>query len=315
MKKEKNNPIIFIIIVVIIGLLIVATCLWYSNKKSYETDKVEGLDKLGKITAVSRESGSGTRTEFNSILGIKAAVYHAYKENTRTEFNSILGIKEEMQGSDLNEVKSTNEVLRLVSQNESAIGYCSAGSVNDGGKYKSLKVNGTGISDKNGRYPLSRPFFLAWIGKLNDVEQDFLTYVKSKGQRIVGEYYTCVSSVSSFLSTKPEGNITITGSSSMAPLLRQLAAEYMTLNNKANIIVISSDTDNGINETLKSSSDMAMCSRELVDYEKELLEFEVIARDQIAVVVNSRNPLKNITTDHLKDIYTNQITDWGSLYE
>lgn len=293
MKKEKNNPIIFIIIVVIIGLLIVATCLWYSNKKSYETDKVEGLDKLGKITAVSRESGSGTRTEFNSILGIT----------------------EEMQGSALNEVKSTKEVLSLVAQSESAIGYCSAGSINDGGKYKSLKVNGTDISDKNGRYPLSRPFFLAWIGKLNDVEQEFLTYIKTKGQSTVGEYYTCVSSVSSFLSTKPKGNITITGSSSMAPLLSQLAAEYMTLNNKATITVISSDTDNGINETLGSGSDMAMCSRELVDYEKELLEFEIIARDQIAVVVNSNNPIKNITIDSLKEIYTDQITDWGSLYE
>lgn len=30
-------------------------------------------------------------------------------------------------------------------------------------------------------YPLNRAFYLAYSGKLNDLEQDFLTFVKGKG--------------------------------------------------------------------------------------------------------------------------------------
>ena len=57
-----------------------------------------------------------------------------------------------------------------------------------------------------------------------------------------------------------------------------------------------------------------MSSRELRDPEKELLNYEVIARDEIAVIVNADNPLNDITMDQLEAIYTGKITEWKAIY-
>lgn len=71
----------------------------------------------------------------------------------------------------------------------------------------------------------------------------------------------------------------------------------------------------GFSDVLKSHSDMAMCSREFEDYEKELLSYETIARDEIAIIVNKENPLEDISLEQLKRIYGGKITEWRKLYE
>lgn len=56
--------------------------------------------------------------------------------------------------------------------------------------------------------------------------------------------------------------------------------------------------------------DLGMCSRELRSYEKELLNYEMIAKDEIAVIVNAKNPLENITVEQLEAIYTGKTVKW-----
>lgn len=294
MKTKKDHLIVYITVAVFAALLIIAGVFYYMSQRPSTEEKVEGLDKFGKIKVITREVGSGTRTEFYSILG----------------FN--LGDK---SPKDALTAGGTYEVLELAGMDRSAVGYCSAGVVESNKNYKVLKVNGSSPFGENGKYPVGRPFTLAWIGKLTDLEQDFLTYIKGKGQKIVEQSYSSVSGSSSFLSTKPKGKLLITGSSSMAPLLKELATEYMSINKKANICVVSSDTNTGIDDVLKSHSDMAMCSREFEDYEKELLSYETIARDEIAIIVNKENPLEDISLEQLKRIYGGEITEWRKLYE
>ena len=59
--------------------------------------------------------------------------------------------------------------------------------------------------------------------------------------------------------------------------------------------------------------DMAMSSRDLKDYEKELLNYNTVAKDKIAVIVNQKNPLSDITLYMLKSIYTGGVKNWEDL--
>ena len=54
-----------------------------------------------------------------------------------------------------------------------------------------------------------------------------------------------------------------------------------------------------------------MASRELKDEEKKELEFTVIARDGIAVIVNKDNDVEDLSMDQLKDIFTGKLTEWS----
>ena len=38
-----------------------------------------------------------------------------------------------------------------------------------------------------------------------------------------------------------------------------------------------------------------------------------IALDGIAVIVNNENPMSDITSDQVKEIYTGEVTDWSEL--
>lgn len=59
--------------------------------------------------------------------------------------------------------------------------------------------------------------------------------------------------------------------------------------------------------------DLGMSSRDLKDYEQELLDYQVIAQDEIAVIVNAENPLQDIALDTLRQIYTGEVNVWNEL--
>ena len=282
--------------VFIAGMVVTSLAGCGNTKKAQE--KVKGLDKLGAIHVISREEGSGTRNTFAELAGFK-------ENNSRNQDNTL-------EGAEIAE--DTSSVLNKVGGDLSAIGYGSAGVMVSDSQVKVLSVEGTAACKKDVRYPLSRSFYLVWNGKLNSVEEEFLRYIRSAGQEIVGQSYVTVSKQNSFLSLKPKGKITITGSTSVGPLLECLAEEYMKQNPKASIKVTQTDSGNGINQTIQGKCDMGMSSRELRDPEKELLNYEAIARDEIAVIVNAANPLNDITMDQLEAIYTGKTTEWKAIY-
>ena len=63
----------------------------------------------------------------------------------------------------------------------------------------------------------------------------------------------------------------------------------------------------------KAGTCRAPKSRDLKDYEQELLDYQVIAQDEIAVIVNAENPLQDIALDTLRQIYTGEINVWNEL--
>ena len=238
------------------GIFMLSVLTGCTTAEQNKTTAAEGLDELGMITVIAREEGSGTREVFAESLGF-------YDGSTGRDCTT----------GDARWAENGNEVIDLVAEDEAAIGYVSAGMLKDEDK-KNLHTVTVDGSD------LERSFYLAYSGKLSELELDFLTYVESAGQEIVGKNYTTVGKVTSFLSGKPTGNIKIGGSSSVFGLMQELADAYMKQNPNAFIEVIKTDSTNGLTGAMSGIYDFGMASRDLKDYEKQLLEYEVIAKDE-----------------------------------
>ena len=271
-----------------------------SEKKDGDTANSDQEDF--DITVVSREDGSGTRGAFIELVGLEEEK-NGEKKDTTTDEAVVQN--------------STNGVMQTVSQDPSAIGYVSLGSVND--KVKKLKVEGKEATDKNiesGDYTLQRPFNLAFKeDKLDDLAKDFLAFVLSKdAQDIVEKEGYIKVEAKEYKGKKIKGNLTIAGSTSVTPLMEKLVEKYKDVNPDANIEIQSTGSSSGIESTISDVSQIAMASRELKDDEKDKLQVEVLAKDGIAVIVNKDDSkLNDLTKDQLKEIFSGKIKNTADL--
>jgi len=113
-------------------------------------------------------------------------------------------------------------------------------------------------------------------------------------------------------SQAPGSATIVAGSTSVQPYAEILAEEYMVLNPDAVIDIQGGGSSAGITATKTHSADIGMSSRALKDEEKSLWNVE-IAKDGLVLIVNPRNPIQNLTSDQIRDIYAATITDWSQL--
>ena len=260
---------------------------------SSSESELPDLSSLGEITVIAREEGSGTRSEFETLV------------DTAEEGANTVAL-------------STEDVLAAVEDDVNAIGYLAYSAIDPGyaGSAKVLTVDGVSCTSdtiSDGDYPLSRDYILAYSGSLSDLEADFLEYIQSAGQTVVAQTCTPVKTATVYLSDKLSGTITICGSSSMETLMEDLIAGYAAYNPNAEIILEVSDSTEGLNAAMRGECDLAMSSRSLKDYEEELLNYKVIAADGVAIIVNEENPLEDISLSRLKTIYDGGAAAWTDL--
>lgn len=160
------------------------------------------------ITVISREDGSGTRGAFIELTGVEAKNDAGEKVDNTTEAAAIQS--------------STNGVLTAVSNDETAIGYISLGSLNN--DVKAVTVEGVAPSAdtvKDGTYTLARPFNIVTNGEAADpVAVDFIAYCMSTdGQALATEEGYIGDVGADYTSTQPAGKIVVGGSSSVSPLM------------------------------------------------------------------------------------------------
>jgi phosphate transport system substrate-binding protein len=107
--------------------------------------------------------------------------------------------------------------------------------------------------------------------------------------------------------------IEVGGSTSVTPLMELLAADYQKA--KPNIKININATGSG--DGIKNAGvlyQIGMSSRELTPAEQgQGLTETTIAIDGIAVIVNSANPVNNLTVEQIRDIYTGAVTDWSQV--
>lgn len=107
--------------------------------------------------------------------------------------------------------------------------------------------------------------------------------------------------------------ISISGSTSVGPLMGKLAEKYEADNSNVSIEINEVGSSAGIKDAINGVSEIGMSSRELKSEEESQVEATTIAYDGIAIITNKNNAIKNITIDQIKGIYTGQITNWNQI--
>ena len=112
--------------------------------------------------------------------------------------------------------------------------------------------------------------------------------------------------------SRSNAGIILAGSTSVQPFAEVLAEEYMTLHPGVTVDVQGGGSAAGILATQSGTTDIGMSSRTLAGDETKLWSVE-IARDGLAIVVNPKNGVTNLTTAQVNDIYSGKITNWSQL--
>ena len=271
--------------------------------ESTEAEATGDFDADQDITVISREDGSGTRGAFIELTGVEEKNDAGEKVDMTTEAAAIQS--------------STNGVLTAVSNDETAIGYISLGSLNN--DVKAVTVEGVAPSAdtvKDGTYTLARPFNIVTNGEAADpVAVDFIAYCMSTdGQALATEEGYIGDVGADYTSTQPAGKIVVGGSSSVSPLMEKLIEAYKTVNPNATLELQTTDSTTGVSGALDGTYTIGMASRELKDSEVEGgAKATVLAKDGIAVIVSNDNPTDNLTVDQIKGIYTGELTTWADV--
>ena len=297
------------------GLLLAAAVLLFTSCGA-------GTSGGSYITAVSREEGSGTRSAFTSIFGIEAPDENGKMTDATFDYSEV--------------TNSTSVMIMTVRLNKNAVGYISLGTMND--DVKSVTVDGvspTVENIKSGRYGAVRSFSIVTkeAASPSAAQRDFTDFIMSEaGQEIIEEkgYVSILREesgnagkesgngeaerVHAGSALRPEGHITVSGSSSVAPVMEALKEAYIEINPGADIEIQQSDSTQGITAVREGICDIGMTSRSLSESEKEVgLTAKEIARDGIVIIINKDNPVNDLTGEEIRGIYMGTVKSWEEI--
>ena len=269
---------------------------------------VTGLVVLGcggggqdTITIVGRQNSSGTYAYFQErVLG---------KERDYTS-NTI-------------DQSSSKDVVELVGNTPSAIGYSGMG-------YTTEEVKMLGVSEekggasveptlenaKTGAYPIARPLFMYTLGEPTGAVKHYIEWIMSEpGQEILIEQ-GCVP-LEEYVTPTEDGpppeeiTITIQGSDTMVNVAGVWAEQYRNAFSNVSPQVNGGGSGTGIKALIDGQVEIANSSRPMKPSEKEsaaqkrgeeVKEF-IVGRDAIAIFVHHGNPLDSISIEELAEIY------------
>lgn len=293
MKTAKRNLILLLFCMIALPML--QGCKNNSKNADFDTAR--------EIGVLTREEGSGTRGAFIELFGIEQKNDAGEKVDYTTDTAAV--------------TNATSVMMTTVAGDLYSIGYISLGSLND--TVKAIQIDGVDAtieSIKNGTYSIARPFHIATKEGLSKVAQDFIDFIMSKdGQSIIEENgYIAVSDAEAYQGGMDSGKIVVAGSSSVTPVMEKLKEAYLAKNPNVTIEVQQSDSSTGMADTIDGTCDIGMASRDLKDSEIEKgLTATVIAMDGIAVIVNMDNPITNLTSEQVKEIFMGNTTVWNEI--
>lgn len=293
--KDKIKQYVKTSIIVTMAVLGVTSCN-NQNNTSFDTSK--------RITVVTRDDGSGTKSAFMEIIGLK----------------------EKKDPAGVISASSTTTVLATVKTNPLAIAYESLGYVTD--EVKILKVDQVDCNVENiktGDYKIARSLNIVYKETIlqNPVFEDFYKFLgSSDSQKIISDngYVSTKDDTSSYVKENDfKGTINISGSTSLQPLMTLLAEKYETIQTNVDVIVSGGGSGTGYKNAENNVSDFGMISETFNSEKAPSCTSYEVAKDGIALIVNKVNSFDNITLEHLKNIYDcdingeEKISTWGDL--
>jgi phosphate transport system substrate-binding protein len=116
------------------------------------------------------------------------------------------------------------------------------------------------------------------------------------------------------------GNLSVSGSTTVLPIMQKAVEAYMAKNPGVGISVSGGGSGNGIKALIDGTTDIAMSSRFIKDKEVASAVAKgrypvpyAVAIDAIIPIVHPSNPVADLTLDQLKGIYTGRIKSWKEI--
>jgi phosphate transport system substrate-binding protein len=114
------------------------------------------------------------------------------------------------------------------------------------------------------------------------------------------------------IAASAENRLVVTGASTVAPVLGEIAKRYESLHPDVRIDVQTGGSARGLADARSGLADIGMVSRALKEGEKDLIPF-TIGFDGVALIVHADNPVAELTRQQIVDIYVGKINNWSEL--
>ncbi|MEA5390034.1 phosphate ABC transporter substrate-binding protein [Cyanobium gracile UHCC 0139] len=112
--------------------------------------------------------------------------------------------------------------------------------------------------------------------------------------------------------TVPDQKLSLSGSSTVAPLAAEIAKRYEARHPGIRVDVQAGGSSRGIADARSGTAQIGLVSRALKPQEADL-QATTIAIDGIALIVNGANPVRSLSDDQVRAVYTGAITNWRQL--
>lgn len=104
--------------------------------------------------------------------------------------------------------------------------------------------------------------------------------------------------------------ITVTGSSTIAPILLEMGRAYEQRTPGVRVDVQTGGTSRGIADARGGKADIGMASRAAKADEADI-KWTLVANDGLAIIVHKDNPVAALTAEQVRALYRGQIADWS----
>ncbi|MGI2258859.1 phosphate ABC transporter substrate-binding protein [Shewanella sp. GXUN23E] len=110
------------------------------------------------------------------------------------------------------------------------------------------------------------------------------------------------------------GTLNIAGGTAHIPVMKQAAKAIMTGNSEIRITIAGGGSGVGAQQVAKGLADIGNTGRPLKPGEAQqgLISFP-FAIDGVAVIINPQNPVQQLSSQQVRDIYAGNITNWKAL--
>ena len=268
-----------------------------------------GNQNTETIVPYSRENNSGT--------------YMYFKEHVLGDADFDAGIQT---------LPGTAAVINAVSKDRGSIGYGGIGYVKG---VRLLHVRKDAASPAveptletvvKGTYPISRYLYLYTVGQSEGGVKTYVDWILSgEGQKVCEEVGYFPLPGAPRPAPAPAGDdkrsITVKGSDTMVILGQRWAEHYMNKNPTIDVKVTGGGSGTGIAALINGSTEICQSSRPIKPKEREEIKKKfgkdavetAVAMDGIAIFVHESNPIREISIEQLKGIYTGKMKSWREL--
>lgn len=104
--------------------------------------------------------------------------------------------------------------------------------------------------------------------------------------------------------------ITMSGSTSVAPLTAKLAKQYVKTHRGVSFKLLQGGSDVGISDVAHDRVTIGNSSRDPKPTDPAGLVFNKIARDAVCLITNSANPVGNLSTAQIQGIFGGSVRNW-----